>query len=61
MKTCPRCGSILADNEPYCDNCGFDPDFDSDDWEDEWIYSFNLFFLIIFKIIYTLMNKILVI
>lgn len=35
MKTCPRCGSILADNEPYCDNCGFDPDFDIDDWEDD--------------------------
>ena len=34
MKTCPRCGSILADNEPYCDNCGYDSDFDmDDDWE----------------------------
>lgn len=28
MKTCPRCGSVLADNEPYCENCGYDPDFD---------------------------------
>jgi uncharacterized membrane protein YvbJ len=28
MKTCPNCGSVLADNEPYCENCGFDPDFD---------------------------------
>lgn len=35
MKTCPRCGSILADNEPYCDNCGYDPDFDMDD-DDDW-------------------------
>ena len=34
MKTCPRCGSALADNEPYCENCGFDPDYDSEDWED---------------------------
>lgn len=34
MKTCPRCDSILADNEsPYCDNCGYDPDFDRDN---EW-------------------------
>lgn len=28
MKTCPNCGSVLADNEPYCENCGYDPDFD---------------------------------
>lgn len=28
MKICPNCGSVLADNEPYCDNCGFDPSFD---------------------------------
>ncbi len=34
MKTCPRCGSALADNEPYCENCGYDPDFDGDEWED---------------------------
>ena len=27
MKTCPNCGSVLADNEPYCENCGYDPDF----------------------------------
>lgn len=32
MKTCPRCGSVLADNEPYCDNCGFDSDFDMGKW-----------------------------
>ncbi|MBP3226463.1 MAG: zinc ribbon domain-containing protein [Methanobrevibacter sp.] len=32
MKTCPNCGSILADNEPYCENCGFDPDFDMGGW-----------------------------
>lgn len=32
MKTCPNCGSILADNEPYCENCGFDPDFDIGSW-----------------------------
>lgn len=32
MKTCPNCGSILADNDPYCDNCGFDPDFDMGSW-----------------------------
>ena len=32
MKTCPNCGSILADNEPYCENCGFDPDFDMGSW-----------------------------
>ena len=34
MKTCPNCGSILADNEPYCDNCGFNPDFDVGSWND---------------------------
>lgn len=34
MKTCPNCGSILADNEPYCENCGFNPDFDFDEWEE---------------------------
>ena len=32
MKTCPECGSILADNEPYCENCGFNPDFDVGSW-----------------------------
>lgn len=32
MKICPECGSVLADNEPYCENCGFDPDFDFRDW-----------------------------
>lgn len=35
MKICPNCGSILADMEPYCENCGFDPDFDFGDWEYE--------------------------
>lgn len=32
MKTCPECGSTLADNEPYCENCGFGPGFDSGSW-----------------------------
>ena len=32
MKICPECGSILADFEPYCNNCGFDPDYDMGDW-----------------------------
>lgn len=32
MKICPECGSILADFEPYCTNCGFDPDYDMGDW-----------------------------
>lgn len=32
MKICPNCGSILADNEPYCENCGFDPDYDMGNW-----------------------------
>lgn len=32
MKTCPNCGSVLADNEPYCENCGFDSDYDFDTW-----------------------------
>ena len=32
MKTCPNCGSIIADNEPYCENCGFDPDYDMGSW-----------------------------
>ena len=32
MKTCPNCESTLADNEPYCENCGFDPDFDIRGW-----------------------------
>lgn len=32
MKTCPSCGSILADNEPYCENCGFNPDYDMGSW-----------------------------
>lgn len=32
MKTCPNCGSILADNEPYCENCGFDPGYDIGNW-----------------------------
>lgn len=33
MKVCPNCGSILADFEPYCTNCCFDPDFDSRNWK----------------------------
>jgi len=33
MKICPNCGSVLADFEPYCTNCGFDPDFDSERWK----------------------------
>ena len=33
MKICPNCGSVLADFEPYCTNCGFDPDFDSMRWK----------------------------
>lgn len=33
MKTCPECGATLADNEPYCENCGFDPDFDMGSWD----------------------------
>lgn len=32
MKECPECGSVLADNEPYCENCGYDPNFDSGGW-----------------------------
>ena len=32
MKECPECGSLLADNEPYCENCGFDPGFDAGNW-----------------------------
>ena len=32
MKECPECGSVLADNEPYCENCGFDPGFDNGSW-----------------------------
>ena len=33
MKTCPNCGSVLADFEPYCTNCGFDPYFDGGRWK----------------------------
>ena len=33
MKECPNCGSILADFEPYCTNCGFDPDYDRGYWK----------------------------
>ena len=32
MKECPECGSVIADNEPYCENCGFDPGFDTGSW-----------------------------
>ena len=32
MKNCPKYGSILADDEPYCENRGFDSDFDFRDW-----------------------------
>ena len=32
MKECPECGSVIADNEPYCENCGFDPGFDAGSW-----------------------------
>ncbi len=35
MKICPNCGSVLSDFEPYCENCGFDPDYDFGDWEYE--------------------------
>jgi ribosomal protein S27AE len=33
MKTCPECGSILADYELWCEFCGFNPDYDMGDWE----------------------------
>ena len=33
MKICPKCSSILADNEPYCENCGYDPDFDDGQYD----------------------------
>ena len=33
MKKCPNCGSVLSDFEPYCDFCGFDPDYDMGDWD----------------------------
>lgn len=33
MKNCPECGAILADNDLYCENCGFDPDFDVGSWD----------------------------
>ncbi|MBE6499691.1 MAG: hypothetical protein E7Z80_03965 [Methanobrevibacter thaueri] len=33
MKKCPKCGSVLSDFEPYCDYCGFDPDFDMGNWK----------------------------
>lgn len=32
MKICPNCGSVLADNEPYCENCSFNPDYDLGGW-----------------------------
>lgn len=33
MKICHNCGAVLADNEPYCENCSFDPSFDFDSWQ----------------------------
>lgn len=33
MKKCPNCGSVLSDFEPYCDFCGFDPDYDMGSWD----------------------------
>lgn len=41
MKTCPNCGSILADNEPYCENCGFDPSYDMGSWNNGGYKSYN--------------------
>ena len=35
MKICPKCSSILADNEPYCENCGYDPAFDGGSWKSD--------------------------
>ena len=43
MKTCPNCGSALADNEPYCENCGFDPYFDYRDWDGNSSYSGKIY------------------
>ena len=36
MKICPRCGSVLADNEQYCENCGYDSDFDFGGFSSEY-------------------------
>lgn len=33
VKFCPNCSSVLAENEPYCENCGFDPDYDFGSWD----------------------------
>jgi uncharacterized OB-fold protein len=34
MRTCPNCGSVVGDYDVYCENCGFDPDYDMGEWEE---------------------------
>ena len=38
MATCPDCGEIVMEGDPYCPNCGavFDWDDDEDDDDDEY-------------------------
>lgn len=34
MKICPKCGSVVGAYDVYCENCGFDPDYEDGEWEE---------------------------
>ena len=35
MPTCPGCGEIVMEGDPYCPNCGEVFDWDDDEEEDD--------------------------
>lgn len=35
MATCPDCGEIVMEGDPYCPNCGAVFDWDDDEEEDD--------------------------
>ena len=35
VATCPNCGSIVMEGDPYCEHCGTTFEWDDDEYDDE--------------------------